>query len=233
MYSLAAQSLSTTAAIFPEEANSTSAPVNVCKEFSYGQGLKVTESILQDAVAFHLALEDTVQTLSTNGSPDTGPIKGLLFVPDLHPRDPCSNTTAHFVPPNATHNGDASQFSDNTIALAPWVSPGCTQSFLIASREAHTEALVFYHPSSNDASKPPPPDDPAWTLDGNGGWKSQTSYPVYAIPGLAGTTLMHQLSVYSRNSSNSTAKVPAAQHGQVKLYAEIDLSKAAPSRYTA
>jgi hypothetical protein len=233
MYSLAAQSLSTTAAIFPEEANSTSAPVNVCKEFSYGQSLKVTESILQDAAAFHLALEDTVQTLSTNGSPDTGPIKGLLFVPDLHPRDPCSNITAQFVPPNATHNGDASQFSDNTIALAPWVSSGCTQSFLIASREAHTEALVFYHPSSNDASKPPPSDDPAWTLDDNGGWKSQTSYPVYAIPGPAGTTLMHQLSVYSRNSSNSTAKVPAAQNGQVKLYAEIDLSKAAPSRYTA
>lgn len=171
-----------------------------------------------------MALDGTVQTLSTNNSPSKGPIKGALFVPSLQPHDPCNNLTARFVPSNITRQNGASHFGNDIIGLAPWISPACTQSFLNASQGAEPGALVFFHPSSNDTDKPPPLNDSSWRLDGSD-WKDENNYPVYAIPGPSGRKLMHELSLYSHNSSNSTVQISASQHGEVRLYAGIEISK--------
>ncbi|PLN85001.1 RING finger domain protein [Aspergillus taichungensis] len=190
---MAARSLTTAATLFagPGGANSATPAVN-------------------GSSTFHVVLDGTVQTLSTTNAPDKDPIKGLLFVPGLDDNDPCNNLTIPFIPPNVTRHQDVLPFEYNTIGLAPWISTECTQSFLDSSRRMEVDALVFYIPS-HDNEKPPGPKDSAWMLDENEEWKSQNNYPVYAIPGLAGATLMNQLSMYSgdtippdfQNDSNS------------------------------
>lgn len=177
----------------------------------------------QDSSVFRLVLSDTVQTLSTNNSPDQGPIKGLLFVPSLVPEDPCNETVAPFVPQSVTRLRDISQFNYQTIGLAPWISSECAQSFLASSRDAKLQALVFFQPSDGDTGKPPPSVDPTWFLGGADAWKKQNEYPVYAISGPAGAKLMHQLSLYSGNSPNSTVKTSPSQSANVRIVARINL----------
>ncbi|EAW08273.1 RING-H2 finger protein [Aspergillus clavatus NRRL 1] len=161
-----------------------------------------------------------------------GPIKGLLYVPSLEPQDPCNNNTASFVPANATRYSSVSPFGFTNIGLAPWVSIDCTQSFLNASRRDDIEALIFFLPLSND-SKPPPAADSIWDLGDGGVWKSQNKFPIYAIPGTAGETLMRQLSWYSGNGTtgldpNAPVEEPVAlgqdQRGVVRLFTVIELS---------
>lgn len=181
-------------------------------------------------------LDGTIQTLSTQNAPGKGPVKGLLFVPSLDPEDPCNNATASLVPANSTRHSHVAPFNFPNIGLAPWVSIDCTQSFLNASRQEDVEALIFFLPSSND-SKPPAPEDSIWNLGDNGAWKDQNKYPVYAIPGPAGETLMRQLSWYSGNATlvgidtgsilNESSAPAQDQHDVVRLFALIDYGKTA------
>jgi hypothetical protein len=179
-------------------------------------------------------LDGTIQTLSTQNAPDKGPVRGLLFVPSLNPQDPCNNATASLVPSNSTRHSHVAPLNFPNIGLAPWVSIDCTQSFLNASQQQGVEALIFFLPSTND-SKPPAPEDSIWNLGDDGAWKSQNNYPVYAIPGPAGETLMQQLSWYSDNATlvgfdtdsnlNESSVLTQDQHGIVRLFALIDYGK--------
>ncbi|RHZ45522.1 E3 ubiquitin-protein ligase RNF103 [Aspergillus thermomutatus] len=170
-------------------------------------------------------------TLSTQKAPGNGPLRGLLFVPSLDPQDPCNNATASLVPSNSTRHSHVAPFRFPNIGLAPWVSIDCTQSFLNASRQEDVEALIFFLPSTND-SKPPAPEDSIWDLGDGGVWKSQNNYPVYAIPGPAGETLMRQLSWYSDNATlvefdsssilNESSALAQDQNDIVRLFALIE-----------
>ncbi|KAF9883801.1 hypothetical protein FE257_002785 [Aspergillus nanangensis] len=210
----AAKSLTTAATLFagPGAANNATPAVN-------------------DSATFHFVLDGTVETLSTENSPD-GPIKGLMFVPSLYPQDPCNDITAPFIPTNVTRLQDVSEFGYQTIGLAPWVSPDCTQAFLNASRQAGNEALVFFVPSNN-GTKPPNADDPTWQLGDGGVWKTQNLFPVYAIPGAAGATLMGQLASYSGNSSPPSSAQHEFRNGSksfnmpadIRLFTLIDLER--------
>lgn len=173
-----------------------------------------------------MVLDGTVQTLSTTNSPDKGPIKGLLFVPGLDYNDPCNNLTTPFIPPNVTRHQDVLPFEYNTVGLAPWISAECTQSFLDSSQRMEVDALVFYIPS-HDNDKPPGPKDSAWMLDENEEWKSQNNYPVYAIPGLAGATLMNQLSMYSGDTipPDSQNDSMSDEPGIIRLITLINLGE--------
>ncbi|KAJ5679122.1 hypothetical protein N7462_007366 [Penicillium macrosclerotiorum] len=155
------------------------------------------DGIYQENVGFRFVLDRTVQTLSSTGIPESGSLSGLLFVPDLAPQDSCNNLTEPFIPSNVTRHKDVSNFGYPVIGLAPWVSPDCTQSFLAASREIGIKALVFFQPSNNESGIPPPPTDARWKLDDGDHWRSDNTYPIYAIPGPAGTTLMHELAWFS------------------------------------
>ncbi|PYH44330.1 RING-H2 finger protein [Aspergillus saccharolyticus JOP 1030-1] len=159
-----------------------------------GQASNATPSV-NDSAAFSLKLDHTVQTLSSKGAPSKGPIEGFLFVPSLDAADPCNNATAKYVPANVTRLDEITALGNRKIGLAPWISVDCTQAFLSASREAGTDALVFYQPHSDD-SEPPPPSDQVWSLGDGDDWKGTNKYPVYAIPGPAGVTLMEKLSLY-------------------------------------
>ncbi|KEY77868.1 RING finger [Aspergillus fumigatus] len=179
-------------------------------------------------------LDGTIQTLSTQNAPDKGPVRGLLFVPTLNSQDPCTNATASLVPSNSTRHSHVAPLNFPNIGLAPWVSIECTQSFLNASQQQGVKALIFFLPSTND-SKPPAPEDSIWDLGDDGAWKKQNNYPVYAIPGPAGETLMQQLSWYSDNATlvgfdtdsnlNESSALAQDQHGIVRLFALIDYAE--------
>ncbi|KAI9931731.1 hypothetical protein ASPWEDRAFT_25413 [Aspergillus wentii DTO 134E9] len=203
---MSAESLTTAAAVFT------------------GPGIATNSTpAVNGSVGFHFVLDGTVQTLSTHNSPDDGPIKGLLFVPSLDTQDPCHDITGSLIPSNVTGYEDVSTLGYRTIGLAPWVSLECTKSFLSASRKAEIDALVFYQPYTNNTGKPPPSDDITWNLGDNSEWKNQNEYPVYAISGPAGATLMHQLSLYSSNMTQSREK--STYQGDIRLFTLIDLEQ--------
>jgi len=64
-------------------------------------------------------------------------------------------------------------------------------------------AFLFYVPDGGN-STPPLANDKTWDLDDGGRWKSQNKFPVYALPGVEGATIMQQLAIYSGNTSDPT-----------------------------
>ncbi|KAL4918260.1 hypothetical protein BDW62DRAFT_66169 [Aspergillus aurantiobrunneus] len=189
-----------------------------------GSASNSTPSVNGSAL-FRLVLDGDVQTLSAENAPKNGPIKGLLFVPSLSRNDPCVNTTAPFIPANVTRHHDVTAFGYQIIGLAPWITPNCSQSFLDASSRIGTEALLFFLPAS-DNTKPPPPADPTWRLNGETSWENKNLYPVYAVPGSAGITLMEQLSWYSGNVTQPQSQQNVSAQGEgwdVRLFTLIDL----------
>lgn len=191
-------------------------------------GATNTTPSTNDSATFHFVVDGAVQTLSTQNAPGNAPIRGLLFVPSLDVENSCNNLTAPLIPTNVTRYSDVERFRFPTIGLAPWVTAKCAQSFLDASQRAGSDALVFFLPASNN-SKPPPAEDPIWSLSNGGDWKSRNILPVYAIPGPAGVTLMHQLAWYSGNTShahnghNESASMPGEP--DIRLFSLIDFER--------
>ncbi|KAJ5586823.1 uncharacterized protein N7459_002588 [Penicillium hispanicum] len=187
-----------------------------------------SSSSVSENVGFRFVLDRTVQTLSGSGLPDSGSLSGLLFVPGLAPHDPCNAILDSFIPSNVTRHEDVSEFGYSLIGLAPWISPDCTQSFLAASRQAGSGALVFYQPSSDETGIPPPPNDKRWDLNDGYKWRMDNNYPIYAIPGPAGKTLMRELSWFSdgtpANKSHNGSHL-STNHGakeSARLFTMID-----------
>lgn len=171
-------------------------------------------------------LDGTVQTLSDSHAPSSGQISGLLFVPTLEPLDPCNSATAPYVPANVTRHDDIWQLGYPAIGLAPWVSVECTLSFLESSQKGGAQSLIFYQPSSDDTDRPPPSSDPCWRLNDGGAWKVENDYPVYAVPGPAGATLMRELSWYSSGDKGGNETRTFTQYrSSDRLFAMIDLSE--------
>ncbi|KAJ6144286.1 hypothetical protein N7470_008181 [Penicillium chermesinum] len=111
--------------------------------------------------------------------------------------------------------------------MAPWISMECTQSFLAASREASVNALVFFEPESNSTGLPPPQDDQCWDLHDKGLWKTQNKYPVFAVPGPSGKTLMNDLSWFSdgpsQNGSDTKDNTPHPSESKTeRIFTMID-----------
>jgi hypothetical protein len=141
-------------------------------------------------------------------------------VPDLHPEDPCVEITAPLVPQNVTRLTNLPNVKVPLIALAPWLSANCTQSFLNAERQDSVSAAVFYQPV-NSINMPPPANDPFWGLNDGGAWKSKNDFPVYAIPGKTGAELMYALSLYSGNLTQAPDGDQLVKMFSVQDYARL------------
>ncbi|KAL1988033.1 hypothetical protein VTN96DRAFT_1557 [Rasamsonia emersonii] len=182
---------------------------------------------VNQSISFRYVLDGTIQTLSSNNPPAEDSFRGLLFVPSLDPRDVCNKITEPFIPQNVTRERDLPEYDHDIIGLAPWVSRNCTQAYLAASRRASVRALIFYQPQSQDTGKPPPPSSPIWSLGDGGRWKKDNEYPVYAIPGPAGSKLMQELAKYSGGSTESQLDPEImetfAPANCARLYALLDL----------
>jgi hypothetical protein len=182
---------------------------------------------IQDYVNYRFVLNHKVQTISSNGISESGSVAGLLFVPSLEPEDPCNNITASSVPSNVTRYEDVSQFGYSLIGLAPWITAECSSSYLDAARKAGSHGLIFFQPALNETELPPSSDDPRWSINDGDQWRMENDYPVYAIPGAAGATLIRDLSHFS-DRTNITAKSNSSEGFAIqpksdRLFARLDL----------
>lgn len=146
-------------------------------------------------------------------------------MPDLEPSDPCTNLSGQYIPKNVTRQSDIPTDQYPSIALVPWMTPDCTKSYLAAAQGG--SGMIVYL-TDNGTGTPPPVNDPVWKLDDGGSWKSKNKYPVYAIPGSAGSVIMRQLSLYSANSTNATngdlLVGDQLSNDYVRLYTSISLT---------
>ncbi|MCJ1361759.1 hypothetical protein MMC16_000859 [Acarospora aff. strigata] len=157
--------------------------------------------LYQSSISFHSYQNSKIRTLSTNTADDGDTMEGLLYVPDLDHTDPCRNISRRYVAHNTARQANLPATDYSLIALAPWISPNCTLSYLTAARADPTRAFIFY-PTDGNTNQPPPMSDPMWGLDDGGQWKSHNKYPVYAVPGKTGAKMMHHLGRYSGNMTD-------------------------------
>ena len=122
-------------------------------------------------------------------------------MPDLQPSDPCTNLSADYIFQNVTRKANLPPGQYPLVALAPWMTPNCTISYLAAAHGA--SAFIFYL-TDDRTGKPPPVNDETWKLNDGGSWKSENGFPVYAVPSNVGRIMMHQLAVYSEIPTNSS-----------------------------
>jgi hypothetical protein len=179
-------------------------------------------------LSFELKDNDSIRTLSTSVTGNGDNVKGLLYVPQLQSDDPCYNTTKSYVPGNVTRRSDLPDSGFSLVALAPWISINCTSSYLSSARRDPVKAFIFYLPD-NSTTEPPPVNDPRWSLRDGGRWKSQNGFGVYAIPGVLGASVMHQLSLYSGNMTDVPNGADLTEifdpRDYVRLFAMIDIGK--------
>ncbi|OBT72824.1 hypothetical protein VF21_08329 [Pseudogymnoascus sp. 05NY08] len=149
----------------------------------------------------NLTLGQNIQTLSTNGNDGTGRAQGLLYVPDLAATDPCFNLSKQHIPALAARRIDFPGEDLKFIALAPWINSTCSLSFLDSASLVSLQSFIFYTTDNTDVM-PPPINSAVWNMHDGGQWKAAHPFPVYAVPGSYGNTLMDQLSRYSGNSSS-------------------------------
>jgi hypothetical protein len=190
---------------------------------------------INSSISFAYNQQQNIRTLSTNGASSGNDVTGLLYTPDLAQDDPCLNASLPYVPINATR---PSNFPQNgryaLIALAPWISPTCTLSYLAAAREVQTQAFLFFM-TDNNSAEPPLANDAYWSVGDGGKWKSDNPYPVYALTGAAGNTLIAATANYSGDITdvpNSQVLLETQDRSDyVRLYADIDTG-ASGSQYS-
>jgi hypothetical protein len=153
---------------------------------------------------------------------------GLLYVPDIDPADPCFAQTQAILPNEVTRQANLPNTDFNIIGLAPWVSANCTKAFLTAAHFDPIRAFIFYLPD-NSADQPPSINSAVWDMNDGGAWKSESPFPVYAVPGLIGSQMMTQLSLYSGNLTTVPYGHELINEYQIdprdyaRVYTEIDV----------
>ncbi|KAF2664077.1 hypothetical protein BT63DRAFT_100458 [Microthyrium microscopicum] len=153
---------------------------------------------LNSSVSFRYDLPSEVITLSTTNADPSNDLTGLLYVPELDAGSSCEDKIYQYVPKNATSNLQLPQGAQFAfLAVAPWISVTCTQQWLYAARDDPLRAFIFFLP--NNETSAPKANDPAWSLGDNGKWKKTSKFPVYAIDGASGGSILRNMALYSGN----------------------------------
>ncbi|KAF3921510.1 hypothetical protein AA313_de0200223 [Arthrobotrys entomopaga] len=129
------------------------------------------------------------QTLYAEDSKSADSLKGLLYVPDLPPDDPCNNP--QLVPQNATHKSDLPLEDLKLVAYAPLTTPYCSRRYMYSASGDNIAAFIFYGVPAKYSNNTDPLDNVQFPFD----------YPVYYLEGAIGQPLMNKLSQYSGNMS--------------------------------
>ncbi|PSR79811.1 hypothetical protein BD289DRAFT_85463 [Coniella lustricola] len=182
---------------------------------------------LSSQFAYSATLGANITILASKyATTENGVIQGLLYVPDLDDNDPCKAIESEYVPATATRQSDLPPADYNLVALVPWYNATCTKSYLDSAAYDPIRGFITYVPN-NETKKPPGSSDKAWELHDNGAWKSDSKFPVYAIPGSAGASMMAQLALYSGNvssvphGSNITELYSPNANDYVRIWTEI------------
>lgn len=141
----------------------------------------------------------------------------------------CINRTAPYIPQNVTRRVDLPDASIKPplIALAPWTAPDCVLP-LFDGVDKSVRAFIVYIPES-PMEMPPPVSDPVWGLGDGGSWKKKNKFPVYAIPGHQGSSIMTQLGQYSGAISNapngSLLQEQLRSSSVARMYSSVELAE--------
>ncbi|EEU48828.1 uncharacterized protein NECHADRAFT_98964 [Fusarium vanettenii 77-13-4] len=150
----------------------------------------------QKQMAYEERITSNITTLTSTNADSRQSISGLLYVPDLDGYPECDQQQYEFIPENVTRRENLPPTNYNLIALAPWFSIDCTLSYLASARLDPIRAFIFYKPN-NSSNKPQDADSPVWNLEDGGAWRNANKYPIYAVSGREGQSIMQQLSLYS------------------------------------
>lgn len=186
--------------------------------------------VVQNDVAYSADIQKNITILASKyASTDDGVIQGLLYVPDLDANDPCVHLESEFIPKSAVRQADLPPSDFNLIALVPWYSPNCTKSYMRAAAADPLRGFITYVPG-NSTDKPPAVEDKVWNLHDHGAWTTQSKFPVYAVSGTVGASMMAQLGLYSGNVSsvpygkNITALYSPSVDDYVRIWTEIHVT---------
>jgi hypothetical protein len=103
-----------------------------------------------------------------------------------------------YVPGNVTsQNNLPNNMQLAFLAVAPWISTTCTTQFLNAANNDPIRAFIFYLPDND--TQAPDSNDPIWSLNDGGSWKTWSKFPVYAIDGFSGAQIIQQMALYHGN----------------------------------
>ncbi|KAI9682916.1 MAG: hypothetical protein M1829_006352 [Trizodia sp. TS-e1964] len=174
--------------------------VLICPNLEWAQNFDDFDRVLPN-ISYTKFIDSNIQTLSSSTISGGQDIYGFLYVPDLLPNDPCTNLSSRYVPSNVTRQANLPRTDYDLVALAPWINPQCTLSYLEAARGDPVRAFIFYL-TDLSVSQTPAVNDPVWSLNDGGEWKLGNPYPVIAVPGSVGNDLMTHLSFYSGNMSD-------------------------------
>ncbi|RSL64976.1 hypothetical protein CEP54_004404 [Fusarium duplospermum] len=153
-------------------------------------------ALSQKEMAYEERITSNITTLTSTNADSRQSISGLLYVPDLDGYPECDQQQYEFIPENVTRRENLPPTNYNLIALAPWFSIDCTLSYLASARLDPIRAFIFYKPN-NSSNKPQDADSPVWNLEDGGAWRNANKYPIYAVSGRQGQSIMQQLSLYS------------------------------------
>ncbi|KAL8942207.1 MAG: hypothetical protein Q9216_001783 [Gyalolechia sp. 2 TL-2023] len=182
----------------------------------------------QTSLSYERIIQNGIRVLSGNTDGNTD-VEGFLYFPSFPEGSSCLNETSQYIPQNVTRRADVpDRFKDPPlVALAPWTSPNCVLSLLAAVQNT-ANAFIFYLPDDS-TGMPPPVNDFAWSLGDGGSWKAKNKYPVYAIAGSFGSSIMDQLGLYSGallDAPNGTLlQDQLGASYNARMYALIELSE--------
>lgn len=187
-------------------------------------------NVVQSDIAYSAELNENITILSSKYSPtNDGIIQGLMYVPDLDASDPCKELESAYIPSTAVRQSDLPPSDYNLIALVPWYNANCTRAYLTAATVDPIRAYITYKPD-NGSEKPPGVKDEQWNLHDSGAWKTNSKFPIYAVPGMMGSAMMEALSLYSGNVSsvpygeNITAMYSPDADDYVRIWSQIHLA---------
>lgn len=185
---------------------------------------------MQNDIAYSTDIEKNITILTHKyASTDNGVIQGLLYVPDLDAHDPCTQLESAFIPKSVVRQADLPPSDYNLIALVPWYSPNCTRSYMRAAASDPLRGFITYIPG-NSTDKPPAVEDSVWSLYDRGAWRTESKFPVYAVSGSVGSSMMAQLALYSGDvnsvpyGENITALYSPSPDDYVRIWTEIHIS---------
>jgi len=169
---------------------------------------------------------DIIRTLSTNAATSASNRQGFLYVPDLDSTDPCRNASRSYFPENVTRLNDLPS-NLPIVAIAPWLSPTCTETYLRTAASHGVAAFVFFLPNGT-SDLPPAANDPVWGLGDGGQWKQNNPYPVYAIPAPIAADILNHSALYSGNITTApfatTLRTIYGSSANVRLFVRFDLA---------
>lgn len=178
----------------------------------------------QSTIGYETQINNGFQTISSNNPNAFITIEGLLYVPVRGQSSACSSSNS-FIPSNVTTD---TSFPTNQnyplISIFPWNNADCVSYYLASSRSNAVRGAIVFQPN---VERPPPGNDPSWSIQDGGRWRTDNQYPIYAVPASWALNQLALSAQYSGNMSSAPFGDSLTQQydprDYPRLFARVDL----------